>query len=73
MTNLYEPRKNVYIIQRKGKVEKIVGEREDLPFMTGVARLTTQPTNSDIMDSIKELSEISGKIARKKSEVPYSG
>ena len=54
---MYEPKNNIYVIKGKdGQVKKIIGKKEDLPVMRGLALLTMKaPTHLEIQESMKRI------------------
>ncbi len=54
---MYEPKNKIYVIKDKsGEVKKIIGKKEDMLAMRGLAMLTMKaPTPLEIQESIKRI------------------
>ena len=53
---MYKQKDKVYVFTREGKVEKIVGTKEDVPIMYGIAKIDAlrNMKNSDVQKSLLE-------------------
>jgi hypothetical protein len=68
---IYEPTNDAYtIISKEGKVRQIIGTKEDLLFLRGVARVETPRDikNSDIQNTILNLGKVEKKALEGKND-----
>ena len=67
MYNLYEPKKEIYIIKNNGRrIVQVIGSKQDLPIMNSIAMMDATRTlkNSDIQEAISEHKEDFKKLRR---------